>query len=132
MYPPRPQLQPGQPVAYHGLAVLAYLLANGETYGLFPDRDLELAEHAAYIAVTAPEILPVAVDNISVIRHRIAAVLKRRAQEQPAPIDVPSQYPDSKPHSAGSGQTVPIPPPPPPVQPPARMPAAPTRARFSF
>jgi len=134
MYPPRPHLEPGQPVAYHGLSVLAYLLAHEETYGLFADRDLELAEHAAYIAVTARDILPAAVDTISTVRHRIAAVLKHRAEETAAPIETPSHYPDSKPYSAGSGHPVPVPPPPPPTQPPARVPApiAPARAQFSF
>lgn len=69
--------QPDEPTAHYGLRVLTFMLHTGVTATL-TDDDLRLADHMARVAVSAPEILPIAVDKISAVRHTIALVLKDR------------------------------------------------------
>jgi hypothetical protein len=97
----------------HGLRILAFMLAENVTATL-SDLELERAEYAAGFAVTAREILPLAVDRISDIRHVIACVLKAR-QTLEAPIVQPALGYDSRP---AIGPMAPLPERP-KVQPPA-------------
>lgn len=82
-FPHPPQPQPDTTRAQYGLALVLYLVsAECDLYGMLTDEQLELAEHAAHIAVISRDILPAAVDQISGIRHRIAKTLNNRKEER--------------------------------------------------
>lgn len=121
--PVPPQTCPDVPAYAYGMQILAYLLhgqADGqELYGLLSDEDLELANHSSQYAVTAPEILPLAVDRLSQIRHRIVQVLRDRATERTAAI-CPGASPvcPGAPHDVPGGRLTPLEPQPKP-RPPA-------------
>lgn len=87
-YPRLPTIDPptaDETLHAYGVRVLAFVLSTGTTATL-SDRDLELADHVYPIAVSGPEILPVAVDRLSAARHDILAALRsRKAASQPAP-----------------------------------------------
>jgi len=68
----------GEPTAYYGLRLLTFILQTGITATL-SDDDLKLADHAALTGVRGKDILPLAVDKISAVRHTIVLVLKFRA-----------------------------------------------------
>jgi hypothetical protein len=88
MYPELPVCRPqdgSESTIDHGLRVLAFILREHVT-GSLTDVDLEHADYAAGVAVTAREILPLAVDRISDVRHQIAAVLKSRHQDREVPV----------------------------------------------
>lgn len=102
--PVPPASCPDVPTYAFGMQLLAYLLraqADGrECYGLLSYEELELANHSSQYAVTAPEILPLAVDRISQVRHRIATILRQRDQERNhaapgmGPADAQAHYQD--------------------------------------
>lgn len=80
----------------HGLRILAFMLEHNVTATL-TDLELERAEYAAAFAVTAREILPIAVDKISNLRHLIHKVLQsRKAYADAVTCDTPSD-PDVRP-----------------------------------
>lgn len=89
---PAPPARAGRTAEGFGLSVLAYILSTDLlVYGFLSDEDLQLADHAARIAVSSRDILPVAVDRISAVRMTIAGILKYRAQETaPAPTPSPA------------------------------------------
>lgn len=86
---PLPPTRSADSTAYvYGCQILAYLLAaDVYVYGLLSDEDLESALHASGYIVTAPDILPKAVDNLSEIRHAILETLQCRRDER-AIVDV--------------------------------------------
>jgi hypothetical protein len=72
MFPAKPIRTADQDAHAWGCALLTYiLLADVEVYGFLTDDDLALVDHVARVAVTGRDILPCAVDRISMIRHRI-------------------------------------------------------------
>jgi len=84
LWAPPPTQSTDQDRLMYGISLLAYLLsADVDLYGMCSDDQLALAEHAAYFAVTAREILPRAVDRISEVRSRILHVLAARKLEAP-------------------------------------------------
>lgn len=55
-----------------GLTVLLFILSSDvDVYGLLSLESLQLAEHAARIAVSAHDVTPIAVDRISAVRMRL-------------------------------------------------------------
>jgi len=93
---PDPPSERGLTAEQFGLAVILYIMAGlsadqpCELYGLLSDRALQLAEHAARIAVSAPCIEPIAVDRISAVRMRIHAVLQVRALDAAIVTNAPA------------------------------------------
>src|SRR5258706_6692876 len=87
--------QPTEGTLGHGLRVLAFILAESVTATL-SDLELERAEYAAGFAVTAREILPIAVTRISDVRHIIASILKTRKAWDAVTCDTPTD-PDRRP-----------------------------------
>lgn len=81
--PEPPEPAPEDTAILYGCRLLSFLLTTG-VYITATDEQLKLAEHASYIAITAPGILPLAVDRLSAVRHEIAATLRRRTAEQTA------------------------------------------------
>lgn len=75
--PPAPA--PDDTAILYGCRILRWLLET-DVYATCNAEQLRAAEHAAYVAVTAPGILPAAVDRVSAVRHAIAAQLRRLAQ----------------------------------------------------
>ena len=92
-YPKLPDPPAGDPEAetaiLYGCRLLTFLLQTG-VYVTATDEQLELAEHASSLAVTAPGILPIAVDRLSDVRHEIAATLRRRTAEAKLTQDPPA------------------------------------------
>lgn len=82
-FPLPPQRSASVDVLAYGCALLTYLLAvDVYVYGLLTDDDLEIANHASQYIVTSAGILPIAVDNISAVRHEIMSVLRHRQAER--------------------------------------------------
>jgi hypothetical protein len=75
--PPTPD--PEDTAVHYGCRILYFLLQTS-VYCTATDDQLKLAEHAAHVAVTAPGILPIAVDRIADVRREIGATLRRREQ----------------------------------------------------
>lgn len=120
VHPPAPAAD--DTISSYGLRVLAYLLAEGEVFGLLSDDDLEAAHYATRYAVTAPEILPLAVEKITVVQARITTLLARRAAElaqsaaAPSPErahHTPPTQPETRPPGGSRVPTHPRPPAPP-------------------
>lgn len=81
LYPPSPVPAVNGRDAYaYGIALLLYVLQMQpvEVYGLLSDSQLELTLHCSQYAITARDILPLAVDRLSAVRTRLAAVLASR------------------------------------------------------
>ena len=82
--PDPPEPAPDDTAILYGCRILYFLLAT-DVYCTATGDQLALAEHASYVAITAPGILPAAVDRLSAVRHEISATLRRRAAEAPQP-----------------------------------------------
>ena len=72
--PPAPA--PDDTAVLYGCRILHFYLQTGIYCTSNPDQ-LKAAEYAAYVAVTASSILPIAADRVSAVRHAIAAQLAR-------------------------------------------------------
>jgi hypothetical protein len=92
----------------HGLRVLAFILAESVTATL-SDLELERADYAAGFAVTAREILPVAVDRISAVRHVIDKTLKARRRPDPVAEILSGRPVDTRPNEGPMAKLLPIP-----------------------
>jgi hypothetical protein len=76
--PPAPD-PAGESAVSYGCRILYFLLST-DVYCTCSDDQLLAADHASHVAVTAPGILPRAVDRLSRVRHEIAATLRVRVQ----------------------------------------------------
>ncbi len=97
--PSGPSIQPNDTILQFGLRVLAFIIADNVTATL-TDIDLELAEYAGQYAVSAPDILPIAVDRISAARHIVASALvyRRSLLKTPQAPIFTGCSPDTKPN----------------------------------
>lgn len=78
--PDAPQPTPEMTAYVYGCELLLYVMQQPRPlcYGNLSDDALAALEHSAHSAVTAPGILPVAVDTISAIRHEVYKVQQWR------------------------------------------------------
>lgn len=78
-FPSPPSSEDHFDIESYGLALLRYILsADVEVYGLISTVGLQAAEYSARLAVGHSDVEPIAVDRISAVRMRIAAVLATR------------------------------------------------------
>jgi hypothetical protein len=77
MLPPWRPRQLGEPLPAFGARVLVYLMRY-ECTALLSDDELEQGEHAAVYAVCSTDMVPIARQKLSDVRHLIGSVLRGR------------------------------------------------------
>jgi hypothetical protein len=87
--------QPGETVHSYGARTLTFVLSTGVTATL-SDRDLELADMAAMLAVCAREISAPALDRLNRCRLLLQSTLRARRRDAKSPAVLPPAAPQPK------------------------------------